>query len=213
VTSAPSLVRALNATPPEDEGEVALRILDATVHEAAVTGLRRLAIEDVARRARTSRVTVYRHFGRRDQLIEAMAVRETRRFIDAMSEAVSPSKGIEQQGAEAFLAGLRFMHAHPVAKRAIESEPGAIVQYLEADDGLLFRMSCGFVAGWLRDARVANPDIEAAAETIARLFISFLLLPRSAAAIDDDEAVRAYVRNCVAPIVAGPSRRPAAKPQ
>jgi AcrR family transcriptional regulator len=206
VPSTTPAVRALADEPDEHEGATSERILDATVQEAATTGLRRLAIEDVARRARTSRVTVYRHFGRREQLIEAMAVRETRRFIAAMREAVSSSDELEEQGAEVFVAGLRFMHEHPVARRAIESEPEAIVQYLEQDDGLLFRMSREFVASWLRGAGIEHPDVDAAAETIARLFISFLLLPQSVVQLDDDDATRAYVRTCIAPIVASAAR-------
>jgi AcrR family transcriptional regulator len=202
VSSAPAILRALEADGDAPEGDVAQRILDATVQEAATTGLRRLAIEDVARRARTSRVTVYRRFGRREQLIEAMAVRETRRFIEAMREALSSIEGIEEQGAEAFVAGLRFMHAHPVAKRAIEAEPEAIVESLEAEGGLLFDMAREFVANWLRSAGVEHPAIDAAAETITRLFISFLLLPRSTVALDDDAATRAYVRVCITPILA-----------
>src|SRR5262249_41915032 len=156
------------------EGATAERILDATLKEAAASGLRRLAIDDVARRAGTSRVTVYRHFGRREQLIEAMAVRETRRFIDAMRAATSPKRALEEQGADLFVAGLRFMHSHPVAKRAIESEPEAIVQYLDQDDGLLFRMSCEFIAEWLRGGGIRRAGVDAVAETVARLFISFL---------------------------------------
>jgi AcrR family transcriptional regulator len=206
VPSTTPAVRALADEPDEHEGATSERILDATVQEAATTGLRRLAIEDVARRARTSRVTVYRHFGRREQLIEAMAVRETRRFIAAMREAVSSSDELEEQGAEVFVAGLRFMHEHPVARRAIESEPEAIVQYLEQDDGLLFRMSREFVASWLRGAGIEHPDVDAAAETIARLFVSFLLLPQSVVQLDDDDATRAYVRTCIAPIVASAAR-------
>jgi AcrR family transcriptional regulator len=201
VSSKPAVVRALEAVQPADTSSLAERILDATLEEAATTGLRRLAIEDVARRARTSRVTVYRHFGRREQLIEAMAIRETRRFLDAIRVAVASHEGIEAQGAEAFVAGLRFMHAHPVARRAIDSEPEAIVQYLEANDGELLRMARDFVAGWLRSAAVAHPDLDAAAETIVRLFVSFLLLPRSVVPLDDERATRHYVSSCIAPIL------------
>jgi AcrR family transcriptional regulator len=192
---------------------LAERILDATVQQAAATGLDRLAIEDVARRARTTRVTVYRRFGRREQLIEAMAVRETQRLIAAITAAVAGYEDLGDQIAEAFVAGLGFMHAHPVARRAIESEPEAIVQYLEAEDGRLFRMSRDFVAGGLRAAGVAHADVDAAAETMLRVFVSFLLLPRTAVALDDPGALRAYVRTCVVPIVAqtkapDSSRRP-----
>jgi AcrR family transcriptional regulator len=203
------LVRSLSADEERHDDELASRILDATVQEAATTGLRRLAIEDVAQRAGTTRVTVYRRFGRREQLIEAMAVREMRRFIAAVAAAIAPFDTIEDRGAEAFVAGLRFMHAHPVSRRAIESEPEAIVQYLEAENGQLFRMGRDFVAEGLRAADVDHPDIDAAAETIARVFASFLLLPRSVVALGDEDAARAYVHACVAPII---SARPRAHP-
>lgn len=198
------LVRALSASAGErDDDALAERILDATVQEAAASGLRRLAIEDVARRAGTTRVTVYRRFGRREDLIEAMAVRETHRFLDAVSRAIAPFPRIEDQGAEAFVTGLRFMHAHPVARRAIESEPEAITEYLRADDGLLFRMGRDFVAAGLRASGQPAVDVEQAAETLARIFVSFLLLPESVIPFEDDDAVRAYVRRCIAPMVTG----------
>jgi AcrR family transcriptional regulator len=203
-TTGSLLVRALSSQAAErDDDALAARILDATVQEAAATGLRRLAIEDVARRAGTTRVTVYRRFGRREDLIEAMAVRETHRFLDAVRRAIAPLDRIEDQGAEAFVVGLRFMHAHPVARRAIESEPEAITQYLRADDGLLFRMGRDFVAAGLRDATPGDVDVDQAAETIARLFVSFLLLPESVVPFDDEDAVRDYVRRCIAPMVSG----------
>jgi AcrR family transcriptional regulator len=199
------LVRALSADSAEhDDDALAARILDATVQEAAASGLRRLAIEDVARRAGTTRVTVYRRFGRREDLIEAMAVRETHRFLDAVTRAIAPFDRIEDQGAEAFVTGLRFMHAHPVARRAIETEPEAIIQYLKADDGLLFHMGRDFVAAGLRAAGPADgASVEQAAETLARIFVSFLLLPDSLVRFDDDDEVRAYVRRCIAPMVTG----------
>src|SRR5438067_1806293 len=129
------LARALANAGAEHEDPLARRILDAAVAEAAASGLRALAIDAVARRANTTRMTVYRRFGRREQLIEAMATREARRFIAAVSAAIAGLPAIAEQGAEAFVSGLRFMHEHPVARRAIESEPDAIVCILEAEDG------------------------------------------------------------------------------
>lgn len=196
----PLLIRALAADAAEhDDDALAARILDATVQEAAASGLRRLAIEDVARRAGTTRVTVYRRFGRREDLIEAMAVRETQRFLATMRRAIEPFDTVEDKGAEAFVAGLRYLHAHPVSRRAIESEPEAIVQYLRADGGLLFRLGRDFVAeGLRRDA--PRTAVDEVAETLARIFASFLLLPESVVPFGDDDAVRDYVRRVIAPI-------------
>jgi AcrR family transcriptional regulator len=196
------LARALSSDEDAHDDALARRILDATVGEAAASGLRALAIDDVARRADTTRMTVYRRFGRREQLIEAMAIREARRFIAAVGAAIAPFTTIEDQGAEAFVVGLRFMHDHPVARRAIESEPEAIIKILEAEDDLIFRMGRDFVADGLRAAGLENPATEQIAETLARIFVSFLLLPRSVVALDDGAAAREYVRNCIAPIAA-----------
>lgn len=194
------LGRALSSEQAPGDDPLARRILDATVEEAAARGLSGLAIEEVARRAGTTRMTVYRRFGRREQLIDAMAVREARRFIAAVGAAIAAFPAIEDQGAEAFVAGLRFMHDHPVARRAIESEPEAIVRILEADDDLIFRMGRDFIAEGLRAAGAAPADIDQLAETLARIFVSFLLLPRSVVALEDEDAARAYVRTCIAPL-------------
>jgi AcrR family transcriptional regulator len=193
------VLRALSEDAGHAEDELATRILDATVVEAAQSGLRQLAIEDVARRAGTTRMTVYRRFGRREQLIEALAVRETRRFIDALGAAIAPLDSLAERGAEAFVTGLGFMHAHPVARRAIESEPEAIIHYLQADDGQLLRMSREFVAATLRAGGLARPQLEALAETLVRVFVSFLVLPRSVVPLEDADAVRDYVRECLSP--------------
>jgi TetR/AcrR family transcriptional regulator, repressor for uid operon len=198
---APLLIRALTSTEEEHDDPLAQRILDATVVEAASSGLGGLSVDDVARRADTTRMTVYRRFGRREQLIEAMASRETRRFIAAIGTAIAAFGTIEDQGAEAFVVGLRFMHSHPFARRAIESEPEGIIALLEAENGLIFAMGRDFIADGLRAGGAEHAHLVQAAETLARIFVSFLLMPRSVVALDDESAAHAYVRDCVAPII------------
>lgn len=197
----PFLTRALSAPENVHDDPLARRILDATVEEAGVRGLRDLSMDEIARRAETTRMTVYRRFGRREQLIEAMAIRETRRFIAAVGMAIARFPAIEDQGAEAFIVGLRFMHSHPFARRAIEVEPEAIIEILEAEAGLAFAMGRDFIAEGLRNAGVEHDQPEQIAETLVRIFVSFLLLPRSVVALDDDEAARMYVRACIAPVI------------
>src|SRR4051795_12690204 len=157
--------------------ELEQRILDAAVEEVALSGFKRLALEDVARRAGTTRVTLYRRFGKREALIEAMAVRETQRFMDALVAAAEDLHDLEEQMAETMVVGLRFMRAHPVARRAMDAERDAIIEYMEAEDGRLLTMSRDFLAATIRQAGLDHPDPEALAETFVRIFVSFLLLP------------------------------------
>ena len=186
--------------------ELEERILDAAVEEVALSGFKRLALEDVARRAGTTRVTLYRRFGRREALIEAMAVRETQRFLDALVAAAEGLDTLEDQMAETLVVGLRFMRAHPVARRAMDAERDAILDYLEADDARLLTMSRDLIAGTIRSAAAGHDDPDALAETFVRIFVSFLVLPSSVVRLDDEGAVRSYAHHCLAPLVSPAAR-------
>jgi hypothetical protein len=124
--------------------------------------------------------------------------------VDDVAHRAGTTRMLEDQGAEAFVAGLRFMHSHPFARRAIESEPEVIVALLEAENGPIFTMGRDFIAKGLRAGGAEHPHPVQVAETLARIFVSFLLLPRSVVALDDESAARVYVRECVAPILREP---------
>ena len=64
------------------------RILDAALQEAAAVGLHRITVEDVVRRAGVSRMTAYRRYPRRDDLVAALVRRETQRFLAAVADAI-----------------------------------------------------------------------------------------------------------------------------
>jgi TetR/AcrR family transcriptional regulator, repressor for uid operon len=74
------------------------RILDAALNEAAAVGLQRITVEDVVRRAGVSRMTVYRRYPRRDDLVAALVRRETQRFLGAVADAIDaaedPNEGV-----------------------------------------------------------------------------------------------------------------------
>ena len=55
---------------------VTTAILDAAVIEFERHGFRRVALDDVARRAGISRMTIYRRFANRDELVTAVIDRE-----------------------------------------------------------------------------------------------------------------------------------------
>ena len=51
------------------------RILDAALALAAASGLRHLTMDDIAARAKVGRMTVYRRFGDKQRLLEALGAR------------------------------------------------------------------------------------------------------------------------------------------
>ena len=72
------------------------RLLDGALRCVASIGLGRLTVEDVAEASAVSRQTVYRYFGSRDALIEAVILREEQVLLARLTAAVQRH---EQQGA------------------------------------------------------------------------------------------------------------------
>ena len=112
------------------------RILDAALQEAAAVGLQRITVEDVVRRAGVSRMTAYRRYPRRDDLVEALVRRETQRFLAAVADAIDTVEDPNDGVAEAFIAAVTFAREHPMLRRAGHVEPAPIGLGRTVEDGV-----------------------------------------------------------------------------
>ena len=188
---------------------VSERILDAALDLAAASGLRNLTMDDVARRAGVGRMTVYRRFGGKGEVVQALAVRETRRALAAIAAALPPDLGAEDRLAAGFVASLRIAREHPLLRRLSRVEPGAIIELLSSEEDSTLDLVREFLAREVRRGQrvgaLRKGDPEAAAELLFRIGLSFVLIPRSVIAIEDDEAARDVARTLIAPIVVQPS--------
>jgi AcrR family transcriptional regulator len=201
------LVRALDPETSAPDDTTSHRILDAALDAAAASGLRHLTLDDVARRAGVGRVTVYRRFGDRQGLIEALGVREARRCIEILDEATPPDEPIEEQVADGFVAGLRLIREHPLLSRLVTHEPAALLDALTNPRTALFPLARAYVAGRLALAQPAGArsdlDLEQVAEAFLRITVSFALIRDTVLPLDDEEAAREAARRLIAPIVVG----------
>jgi AcrR family transcriptional regulator len=205
------LQRALDpaAAPPSDA--VSERILDAALALAAASGISNLTMEQVARRAGLSRMTVYRRFGDRERLLQQLAVRECRRCLAELDASSAPDAPIEEQIAEGLVTSLRLAREHPLLGRLARVEPGAALQTLTADHGALLSLARQGLSTRLRASQRAGMlgelEVDEAAELLVRIAVSFVLLPDSVLPLDDDEQVRELARRTIAPMLA-PSNAP-----
>jgi AcrR family transcriptional regulator len=201
------LVRALDPETTAPDDTTSRRILDAALDAAAASGLRHLTLDDVARRAGVGRVTVYRRFGDRQGLIEALGVREARRCIEILDEATPADEPIEEQVADGFVAGLRLIREHPLLSRLATHEPAALLDALTNPRTALFPLARAYVAGRLALAQPAGArsdlDLEQVAEAFLRITVSFALIRDTVLPLDDEEAAREAARRLIAPIVVG----------
>jgi len=182
------------------------RILDAALALAAASGLRHLTMDDVAARAGVARMTVYRRFGGRPQLLEALAVRECRRCLAAVAGAIDPADPIDERAASLFLAVLRVIREHPLLARLARVEPESLLGELTRDDSAVFKLVRDFLTVQIRAAQASGEllatDPTALAEIGLRLGVSFVLMPDSVIALEDDQATRELVTALVAPLLA-----------
>jgi TetR/AcrR family transcriptional repressor of uid operon len=204
------LRRALESTSEPPDDELSKRILDAALELCAASGVRNLTMDDTAERAGVGRMTVYRRFGSRAKLEEALAAREARRCLAELDSTVDPGAPVADQIAQGMLSTLRLIREHPVLDRMSRLEPAAALAALTGENAAVFAMGRAFVAARLREAQKAGAvdrslDPDYAAEILVRLGFSFLLIPQSALPLSDDEAMREIARTLVAPILgAGP---------
>ncbi len=171
------------------------RILDAALQEAASVGLQRITVEDVVRRAGVSRMTAYRRYPRRDDLVEALVRRETQRFLAAVADAIDATDDPHEGVAEAFIAAVTFARDNPMLRRAGHGEP--------ADSTELLKMGAAFIANYIHGDTPGQPSqqVRWVADVFARLFFTYISLPPTDPDFGDDAELRRFAHEVLTPMV------------
>lgn len=203
-STASLLARALQTPAPQDADETQERILDAALELVAAAGMRHLTMDEVAARAGVGRMTVYRRFGTRQALTDALTLREAQRCLVEIAGAVRPGDPLEDRVAELFLATLRVIAEHPLLARLARHEPEALLRELTRNDSEVFEQVRGFLVAQIQAAQaageVAEGDPLPLAELAIRLGASFVLIPGGVFASDAERTVREAIRMALAPI-------------
>ncbi|MDQ1444678.1 MAG: hypothetical protein QOI20_1142 [Acidimicrobiaceae bacterium] len=152
------------------------RILEATYGCVARYGISKTTVEDVAREARLSRATVYRHFpGGKDDLMAETIRWETGRFFIRLAEAVAHADGLAELLEEALMFAHRAVAEHEVLQRILQTEPDLLLPQLSVDSDRVLGWIRTFVqAGVERHGVPAGVDVAAAADYLSRMVLSFI---------------------------------------
>ena len=197
------LARALAKTEPEDA--TARRILDAALEQFTLLGLRRSSVDDVAKRAGVSRVTVYRRFQTKDKLVEDTLLRELGRFFQRLDTAVAGLPTMKERVVEGFVAALRHTRAHPLYGGLLRLEPELVLPYLTVQGSSSLSATVAYLTTHLRRAQQVegrpDEDPRPVAELMVRVAVSFLLNPASCIEMEDEDQARAFARRYLAPLL------------
>ncbi|WP_052422914.1 TetR/AcrR family transcriptional regulator [Nonomuraea candida] len=193
-----------------DLDEARERILDAAYEQFCRMGIRRSTMEDVARRAKVSRITVYRRFATKDALVEHVVRREFRRYFDRFLIDIEQAGTAADRVVLGFVSSLRAIRGNPLIGGLIEAEPDLLVPSMIADGGRTLATVRRFVAGQLRrEQRAGNVsgdlDVELVAELMVRISASFLAIPGDVVDLDDDAQLASIARRFLVPMLTPPA--------
>lgn len=167
------------------------RIMLAAVAQCQEVGLRRVTMEDVARRARLGRATLYRHFQSKDALVRAIILDEAQAFFSALDAALADCRSDEERLTEGFAFALDYARGHALLTKLLRSEPETLLPYL-IGGGELVRIATEGVY-----ARVHEHPGERARETaelLVRLVLSLALTPESGLGVEDRAGAIRFAR-------------------
>lgn len=182
------------------------RILDAAAELFCRLGIQRCSMNDVARQAGVSRVTVYRRFAGKDQLVEHVVRREFRRYFDQFLLDIAGARTVGDRVVVGFVSSLRTIRENPVIGGLMLAEPDVVVASMAGRDGATLATVSAFVADRLRREQAAGnvaADVNVAlvAEMMVRLTTSFLLTPSRLVDLDDDAELEAVARRFLVPML------------
>lgn len=165
-------------------------ILDAAVAEFEQHGFRRVALDDVARRAGVSRTTIYRRFDGRDELVAAVIDRENAVLFANIADELKGRRPQSNFYVEAFTCAIVRFRQHRVLTRMMADEPGLMLELAHQHwDAAVERMSAAlrviFPDGFAE--QIGADAVDELADSILRYATMLLLLPARQPLLDAED--------------------------
>jgi AcrR family transcriptional regulator len=189
----------IEAPAPTSADEVRERILDAAAAEFVEFGLRRTTVEAVARRAGIGRMTLYRRFAGKEELVRAVVLRELQAFMAELDELMAAEAPLVDQMVESFVFTVLHAREHPLFGRLLDTDPEATLPYVTLDGATMLESGIAFTVQHIRatpeSKGMSTAGIRRAAEASTRLAQSMILTPGGSAA--SPAAIRVFARQSI----------------
>ncbi len=199
-TISPMLQRILEK--PVADGE---KLLESALSAFLDFGIKRTSMGEIARRAGISPATLYRRYESKNDLVEAVSVREAQRFVAAIDKRVQTVSGTEDQLVEIFVAFITAIAGNELLRRLLRTEPDLILPRLTTDAGPILAVGRDYLGEKLRELRNTGGthdfDADLVAEIMARLALSLALTPDGLIPVTDQDAAREFARRTLLPMV------------
>lgn len=183
------------------------QLLDAASAQFENIGIARSTMNDITRRAGLARMTLYRRFANKQELVEATLLRETAAFLGDLQQELDAHDTVEAKLTEGFAFTVEALREHELLNRLLETEPEATVPHFTVQGTPLISAAAEFLVAemtrTLPDSR-SHEELLVVAELTVRLVVSFVLTPSTTIDLDDPDVSRAFARNHLGPLLNGP---------
>lgn len=205
-----ALLRSGRALPDTSQVDDPIReqLLDAATAQFESVGIARSTMNDITRRAGLARMTLYRRFANKQELVEAALLREASYFLADLQREIDAHDTIEDKLTEGFAFTVEALRDHGLLTRLLETEPESTVPHFTVQGAPLITAAAYFLAGEISRAAPderSEEEVLVVAELTARLVVSFVLTPSMTIDLDDPEVARAFARNHLGPLLGAPS--------
>ncbi len=160
-------------------GDTRERILAATSEVLDRRGMSKLNLSSVAEQARLSRMTIYRFFGSKDELVAAFTRYESDKMEESLLKATAGLRGIERVDATLKFM-VKYQQSYP-GLRMLDVEPGEVLIRLAGLMPALRQRLTAIIPG---------PRADLMAGSVIRIAMSHYVMPG-----DDEEQFLAQLRH------------------
>lgn len=197
------------ARPSRDHDRTTEKILDAALEEFLQVGIRRARMEEIARRAGVSRVTVHRRFASKQDLVTAVLITEARALYGRCQTEAARHPALEDKIAACFALVLIAARTGSLAP-LLTDDPGPFLPSFTVHGEPLIALMRAFYLDLLRAADVLYPAMEQSVDVLARAVVSYCLSPTAATTpLSDERAAADFAHRHLAPIILPSDRAPA----
>ncbi|MDF1629981.1 MAG: helix-turn-helix domain containing protein [Alcanivoracaceae bacterium] len=180
-------------------------VLDSALSLFIEFGLRRTTMEDVALQAGIGRATLYRRFGDKDQLVQAVILRECQQQLAMIEQCLEGQRSAVDLLIEAFVLAVTRAHVHPLLIRLLNSEAESILPYLTTRLPQVTTFARLYLAAQLTKSQqqgyIAKLPAEQTAELLLRLLQSLVLSPDGVIDPSCEASVRDFANTFLRPLL------------
>jgi AcrR family transcriptional regulator len=156
-------------------------LLDAAYDVVVAGNWQTARMLDVAAAAGFSRQTLYNEFGSKDSLAQALAMREAARFIDGTNrflDDMNPAGPVDAVAAATEWT-IREASDNPLLKAVLTDDASDLLPFLTTRGEAIIGAARSNIETYWRAQwpEIDADDVTLAAETVARLTVSYLVLP------------------------------------